>query len=131
MQAQAVINKLRREATNLRATLIEEETKNYVPSPDSVKLAKLLDARDETKKVADKAADDVKKFSEDLNLTGIYGYTGKDEVLKKLRDKEISKKYPAVDVDAALDDLIIESVEEDFDVNKFIEHYLDKLRNNG
>lgn len=129
MQAQAIINKLGREATNLRNQLIDEEKKNYTPSADAVKLAALLEKRDKLKAESEAAADEAKKFIDELGITGCYAYTKSDEILIKLKDKEIEVKYHRVDLDAALDDLIIESVEEDFSVDNFIEHYLKQVRN--
>lgn len=129
MQAQAIINKLGREATNLRNQLIDEEKKNYTPSADAVKLAALLEKRDKLKAESEAAADEAKKFIDGLGITGCYAYTKSDEILIKLKDKEIEVKYHRVDLDAALDDLIIESVEEDFSVDNFIEHYLKQVRN--
>jgi len=129
MQAQAIISKLGREANNLRTKLIEEETKNYTPSADAVKLAELLEKRDKLKALSEAAADEAKKFADAIGITGYYAYTKADEALTKLKTKEIEAKYPKVDVDAALDDLIIESVEDDFSVDGFIEHYLKQVSN--
>lgn len=129
MQAQAIISKLSREANNLRNKLIEDEKKNYTPSADAVKLAELLEKRDKLKALSEAAADEAKKFADTIGVSGYYAYTKADEALTKLKDKEIEAKYPKVDVDAALDDLIIESVEDDFSVDNFIEHYLKQVRN--
>lgn len=129
MQAQAIISKLGREANNLRIKLIEDEKRNYTPSADAVKLAELLEKRDKLKALSEAAADEAKKFADTIGVSGYYAYTKADEALTKLKDKEIEEKYPKIDVDAALDDLIIESVEDDFNVNNFIEHYLKQMRN--
>ena len=46
IQAQAIISKLNREANNLRTQLIKDEKRNYTPSADYIKLAKLIEKRD-------------------------------------------------------------------------------------
>lgn len=128
MQAQAIISKLGREYNNQRNRLIEEEKKNHTPSPEAEKLAKLIAERDRLKAESEAATDAAKKYADELGITGFYTYTKADEVLNKLRNKEIEAKYTKVDLDAALDDLIIESVEDDFNVDNFIEHYLKEMR---
>lgn len=130
MQAQAIISKLGREYNNQRNRLIEEEKKNHTLSPEAEKLAKLLAKRDRLKEESEVAADVVKKYAEELGITTYYTYSLKaEEALDKLRDKEIEAKYAKIDLDAALDDLIIESVEDDFNVDNFIEQYLKQMRN--
>ena len=129
MQAQAIISKLGREYNNQRNRLIEEEKKNHTPSPEAEKLAKLLAERDRLKEESEAAADAAKKYAEELGITSYYSYSKANEALNKLRDKEIEGKYAKIDLDAALDDLIIESVEDDFNVDSFIEQYLKQMRN--
>ena len=129
MQAQAIISKLGREYNNQRNRLIEDEKKNYTPSPNAVRLATLIAERDRLREESEAAADAVKKYADELGITGLYPYIKVDEALNKLRDKEIEAKYTKVDLDAALDDLIIESVEDDFSVDGFIEQYLKQMRN--
>lgn len=130
LQAQAIISKLRREAHNLRKSLIEESTRNYTPSQNYKELAKLLNKRDETQKIVDNITNDVKQKLNEISITNVYGFTDKDAILNRLREIEITRKYPAIDADAALDDLIIKSIEDDFNVDEFLRYYLDKLRNN-
>lgn len=129
MQAQAIISKLGREYNNQRNRLIEDEKKNYTPSPDASRLAALIAERDRLKAESEAATDAAKKCADELGITGFYTCTKADEALNKLRDKEIEAKYTKVDLDAALDDLIIESVEDDFSVDGFIEQYLKQMRN--
>lgn len=129
MQVQAIVSKLGREANSLRDKLIAQERLSYTPSENAKRLAALLEERDRLKALSEKAADDAKKFAEDLGISGYYAYTKADEALEKLKTKEIEGKYPKVDLEAATDDLIIESVEDDFNVESFIEHYLNKVRN--
>lgn len=129
MQVQAVISKLGREANSLRDKLIAQEKVGYVPSDNAKKLAALLEERDRLKALSEKASDSAKKFADDLGITGYYAYSKADEALEKLKTKEIEGKYPKVDLEAATDDLIIESVEDDFNVESFIEYYLNKVRN--
>lgn len=129
MQAQAIISKLGREANSLRSKLIEEEKKNYTPSENALKLAELTSKRDKLKAESEAATDEAKRFADAIGVTGYYVCTKAEEALNKLRDSEIEAKYPKVDLDAALDDLIIESVEDDFSVDGFIEQYLKQMRN--
>lgn len=129
IQAQAIINKLGREANALRSKLIEEDKKNYTPSENARKLMELTSKRDRLKAESEAATDAAKKCADELGITGFYACTKADEALNKLRDKEIEAKYTKVDLDAALDDLIIESVEDDFSVDGFIEQYLKQMRN--
>ena len=129
MQAQAIISKLGREYNNQRNRLIEEEKKNHTPSPEAEKLAKLLAKRDRLKAESEVASDAAKKYAEELGIATYYTYSKAEEALDKLRDKEIEAKYAEIDLDAALDDLIIESVEDDFNVDNFIEQYLKQMRN--
>lgn len=129
MQAQAIISKLGREANNLRSKLIEDEKRNYTPSADYTKLAELVEKRDKLRILSDSAASEAKKFADAIGISGYYSYTKADEALEKLRNKEIEARHPKVDIDAVLDDLIIESVEDDFSVDDFIEHYLKQMRN--
>lgn len=129
MQAQAIISKLGRESSNLRNKLIEEEKRNYTPSANAVRLAALIEKRDKLKAESEAAAEEARKFAESIGVTGYYAYTKAEDALSKLKDKEIESNYPKVDLGAALDDLIIESVEDDFSVEGFIEHYLKQVRN--
>lgn len=129
MQAQAIISKLGREATNLRNKLIEDKKKNYTPSANYTKLAELMEKRNRLKVLYESASDEAKKFADAIGVSDYYTYTKADEALEKLRNMEIEAKIPKVDIDAALDDLIIESVEDDFSVDGFIEHYLKQMRN--
>ena len=129
MQAQAIISKLGREANNLRNKLIEDKKKNYTPSANYTKLAELMEKRDRLKVLSDSASNEAKNFADAIGISGYYTYTKADEALEKLRNMEIEARIPKVDIDAALDDLIIESVEDDFSVDGFIEHYLKQMRN--
>lgn len=129
MQAQAIINKLGRESNLLRNKLIEEDKKNYTPSENALKLTELISERDRLKAKAEAVADEAKRFADAIGVTGYYSSTRKEEALTKLMNSEIEAKYPKVDLEAALDDLIIESVEDDFSVDNFIEFYLKQLRN--
>lgn len=129
MQAQAIISKLGREYNKQRNKLIEEEKKSYTPSPKAEKLLTLMAKRDKLKAEAEEAAELAKKYADELNIVGYYTYSRTDEILNKLKTIEIEKKYPNIDLDAALDDLIIEYVEENFNVNNFIEQYLKQMRN--
>lgn len=129
MQAQAIISKLGREYNNQRNSLIEEEIKNYTPSPRAKKFAKLLAERDRLKKEAEEATNAAKKYAEEMGILSYYYYTGAEEALNNIRDREIEAKYAKIDLAAALDDLIIESVEDDFNVDNFIEHYLKQMTN--
>lgn len=88
-----------------------------------------MDERDEAKARAEAAEKAVTDLAKSLDLTRVYAYTKKEEVLDQLRDKEIEERHPKVDIDAALDELIIQSVEDDFNVDNFIEHYLKQVRN--
>ena len=129
MQAQAIISKLGREYNIQRTRLIEEEEKNYVPSPETKKFAALLKERDEFKGKYEEASSMAKAYAEELGLTTYYNYDSAKSALDKLKDKEIHSKYAKIDLDAALDDLIIESVEDDFNVDSFIEHYIKRMKN--
>ena len=129
IQAQAIISKLGREYNNQRTRLIEDEKKNYTLSPDAIRLAALIAERDRLKEKSDAAINAAKKCADELGITCFYTSTKADEALNKLRDKEIEAKYTKVDLDAALDDLIIESVEDDFSVDGFIEQYLKQMKN--
>ena len=129
MQAQAIISKLGRKATDLRKTLIAEEKEKYVLSKEGKELSKLLEIRDEASNAVKEAEKAVKELAEKLGLSNVYSYTKKEEALERLRDKEIEKLHPAVDIDEALDDLIIRSIEDGFNVDTFIEQYLNKVRN--
>lgn len=129
MQAQAIINKLGREANNLRNKLIEDKKKNYTPSANYTKLAELMEKRDRLKVLSDSASNEAKNFADAIGVSNYYTYTKADEALEKLRNMEIEARIPKVDIYAALDDLIIESVEDDFSVDGFIEHYLKQMRN--
>ena len=129
MQAQAIISKLGREVNNLRDKLIEDEKRNYTPSSNYTKFAELLEKRDKFKVLSEAAMNEAMKFACAIGVSGYYTFTEADEALKKLRNREIEVRHPKVDTDAALDDLIIESVEDDFSVDSFIEHYLKQVRN--
>lgn len=129
IQAQAIISKLNREANNLRTQLIKDEKRNYTPSADYIKLAELIGERDRLKTLYESASDEAKKFADILSIKGFYSYIKADEALEKLRNQEIEAKYPKMDIGAVLDDLIIESAEDDFSVDNFIEHYLKQMRN--
>ena len=129
MQAQAIISKLGREYNIQRTRLIEEEEKNYVPSPEAKKFAALLKERDKLKDKYEDASIMARAYAEELGLTTYYNYDSAKSALDKLKDKEIHSKYAKIDLDAALDDLIIESVEDDFNVDSFIEHYIKRMKN--
>lgn len=118
-----------REARNLRQTLIEEAEKNYVLSDDGKKLRRLYEEKEAVKERLTEAESKATEFAKSLGLTGVYNYTKAEDVLSQLKTKEIRKGIPEIDLEAALDDLIIESVEEEFSVDNFIEHYLKQMRN--
>lgn len=128
MQAQAIINKLGREYNNRRNKLIEEDKKNYTPSPEAKRLIALIIERDRLQAKLNTAAEAANEYAYELGITNFYTCTKADDALSKLKDKEIQARYAKVDLDAALDDLIIECVEDDFNVDNFIEHYLKEMR---
>lgn len=128
MQAQAVINKLRREYNSLRDKLVEEARRNYTLSPNAKKAIELINKRDELKEQADKAAEDTREFLENLGIKGFFNYSKKEEALSKIKEKELKELYPPLDLNAALDNLIIAATREDFDINNFIESYLKQMK---
>lgn len=69
-----------------------------------------------------------KEFADELGIRGYYSCTAINEALEKLKNKEITDKHPDINLDAALDDLIIQSIEEDFNIDNFIEHYLKQMK---
>ena len=69
-----------------------------------------------------------KEFADELGIRGYYSCTAINEALEKLKNKEITDKHPDINLDAALDDLIIQSLEEDFNIDNFIEHYLKQMK---
>lgn len=77
---------------------------------------------------SDAAMEAAKEFADKLGITGYYSCTAINEALEKLKNKEITDKHPAINLDAALDDLIIQSIEEDFNIDNFIEHYLKQMK---
>nr|DAI45617.1 MAG TPA: hypothetical protein [Bacteriophage sp.] len=127
-QAQAIINKLGREYNSLRNTLIAEDKQNYTPSANAVKLSKLIQKKDKLKAVYSEAIEAARKFAESVGIHNIYDYNGED-VIHRLKILEIEDKYPRINLDAALDDLIISSIEDDFNVDNFIEQHLRKIKN--
>ncbi len=129
MQAQAIISKLSREVNALRKELIEKEKKNYTPSENALKLKELTEKSNRLRIELDAATEEVREFARNLGVIDYYNYYGTGDILAKLIDFEIEAKYPKIDLDAALDDLIIKSVEDDFDIDNFIEHYLKQVRN--
>lgn len=127
VQANAVINRLHREYTSLRDKLIKEEKNTYIPSPNVKKAEELIDKRDKLKKQADEAAEAARNFIESLGIT-FYNYGDKKDAINKIKEQDIENKYPPLDLGAALDNLIIDSITEDFDINNFIESYLKPIR---
>lgn len=69
-----------------------------------------------------------KEFADKLGIKCYYSCTSINEALEKLKNKEVTDKHPVIDLDAALDDLIIQSIEEDFNIDNFIEHYLKQMK---
>ena len=128
VQIQAIISKLGRECTNYRAKLIEEDKKNYIPSSDYDKFKTLLNERDRLEAEFNAAIAAAKEFADKLGITCYYGRTEINEALEKLKNKEITDKHPVIDLDAAIEDLIIQSIEEDFNIDNFIEHYLKQMK---
>ena len=88
-----------------------------------------MNERDSAKTKLEAIEKQIRSYIEELHLTNVYSYTKIEEAIERLRDKEIESMYPALDIDAALDDLIIESVDEDFNVDDFINRYLKKVSN--
>ena len=129
MQVQAIISKLTRESEALREELIEEAKKNYIPSENVTKLTELLERRDKLRDEVDKAVNEAKKLAKSVGIEGVYTYTKTDEILNKLIDKELECKYPKINIEEALDDLIISTSNENFSVDNFIESYLIRLKN--
>lgn len=115
--------------TNLRNTLIAEEKEKYVLSKNGEELSRLLDKRDLAKAATEEAEKEIRGLINRLDLKSVYSYTKKEEVLERLRDKEIGDLHPEVDIDEALDNLIIKSIDDDFNADEFIEQYLNKVRN--
>lgn len=129
MQVQAIISKLARESEALREELIEEAKKNYIPSENVTKLTELLERRDKLRDEVDKAVNEAKKLAKSVGIEGVYTYTKADEILNKLINKELECKYPKINIEEALDDLIISTSNENFSVDNFIESYLIRLKN--
>ena len=88
-----------------------------------------MNERDRLQAESDAATKAAKEFADKLGITGYYNFTAINEALEKLKNKEITDKHPVINLDAALDDLIIQSIEEDFNIDNFIEHYLKQVRN--
>lgn len=129
VQAQAIISKLGREAEALRQELIREATLSYTPSKDAQNLIRLAQERDDLKVAAENAVSTFRKEVDRLGLKGVYAYSKVDDVFSAIKNKEVQDMYLQVDLDEALDDLIIESTKEDFTIEGFIEQYLNKIRN--
>lgn len=129
MQAQAIISKLGREYNSLRDKLISEDTQNYTPSANAAKLSELIQKRDSLKAAYEEASEEVKRFAEFIGIQNVYAYMKKEDIISRLKTMEIEDKYPKIDLDAALDDLIIGSVEDDFSVDNFIGQYLEEIKN--
>lgn len=128
-QVQAIISKLSREATALRNDIIKEKKQNYVLSDNAIKLRKLIEEKNTLKVKLSTAEDDIKSFINSIGLAGVYYYTNVEEAMDKIEDKEINAEIPSIDYNAALDDLIIESISDDFNVDEFIGRYLNQLKN--
>lgn len=129
IQVQAIISKLGREYNSLRSKLIAEDTQNYTPSDNYIKFSKLIKERDKLREAADELANKVSNLAQSIGLKNVYNYTKEEEILSKLKTHEIESKYSTINLDAALDELIIGSVEDDFSVDNFIEQYLEEIRN--
>lgn len=87
-----------------------------------------MNERDRLEAESNAAIAAAKEFADKLGITGYYSCTAINEALEKLKNKEITDKHPAINLDAALDDLIIQSIEEDFNIDNFIEHYLKQMK---
>ena len=87
-----------------------------------------MNERNRLQAEAEAAMEAAKEFADKLGITGYYSCTAINEALEKLKNKEVTDKYPVTDLDAALDDLIIQSIEEDFNIDNFIEHYLKQMK---
>jgi hypothetical protein len=129
MQAQAVINKLERESRVLREALIKKAKEEYVLSGKAKEIAEMIERRDKLKAEAESIAENIRKSAEDLGVTGVYLYSKSEEIIEKLINKGVEEKYPKIDLEAALDELIIKSVDDVIDIDGFIEHYLKQMRN--
>lgn len=86
-----------------------------------------MNERDRLEAESNTAIEAAKEFADKLGITGYYSRTAINEALEKLKNKEVTDKHPVIDLDAALDDLIIQSIEEDFNIDNFIEHYLKQM----
>lgn len=87
-----------------------------------------MNERDRLEAESNAAIVAAKEFADKLGITGYYSRTEINEALEKLKNKEITDKHPVINLDAALDDLIIQSIEEDFNIDNFIEHYLKQMK---
>lgn len=128
LQAQAIINKLARSAETLRTELINKEKENYTPSKNSERLLDIINKKNEAHDAVTRYSNELTDFTNSIGLKGVYAYTKPEEALKLLKEHEISSKFPAVDLDAALDDLIIASVDADFNIDEFINQYLKQMK---
>ena len=129
IQVQAIISKLGREYNSLRNKLIAEDTQNYTPSANYNKLSKLVKERDKLREATDKISSEILNLAQSIGLKDVYNYTKGEVLLSKLKTHEIESRYSTINLDAALDELIIGSVEDDFNVDNFIEQYLEEIRN--
>lgn len=87
-----------------------------------------MNERNRLQAEAEAAMGAAKEFADKLGIKGYYSCTAINEALEKLKNKEVTDKHPVIDLDAALDDLIIQSIEEDFNIDNFIEHYLKQMK---
>lgn len=128
MEANAIINKLNRDYNSLRNSLIEEAAATYTPSKNVATLVFLIKERDNLESQKNKIMSKINDIAHNLGIT-IYAYHDDKDVLSIAKKAEIANKFPKINLEAALDDLIIESIKENFDATGFIKHYLKQIKN--
>jgi hypothetical protein len=109
-----------------RKSKTEELLKNYIPSETVQKIIQLYKERD-ARKEADKAMKiQLEALAKPLNII-LSEFTPTDEAINKVKKAVITSTLPKLDLDEALDELLIASIDDDFNPTDFITNYVEKI----
>lgn len=125
-QAKAIISMIGRKVDAYRKSKTEELLKNYIPSETVQKIIQLYKERD-ARKEADKAMKiQLEALAKPLNII-LSEFTPTDEAINKVKKAVITSTLPKLDLDEALDELLIASIDDDFNPTDFITNYVEKI----
>lgn len=128
-EVEAIANKLHIALEKKNQEDYNKAVKNYKPSELYSQMKELLEQRQSLQKsISDLQKEEETVWSKIYDLSPFYFFrsANMDEVLRKIISEEC-KITKVISVDEIKNDIVIAAIDSDFDVNTFINEYINKL----